>query len=201
MAPFLAWGLTALGVAPCVTLLSRPATTLRKDTSTQEEIIVQPATLDHNNIPALCNGRGFGEHDLWDLWLLDEGEEVPCKSIRTFLHYLCSKGTTHCEIHQEASPLVGTGGGGSVDVMLIGPLADDERNHFVRYRLTPANVGQLREVEKDLLVSRLIERYSPIKEGFDGGWGLAWMKHEKESLLSSLIASALDHQKGGDPDD
>jgi hypothetical protein len=166
--------------------------------SAQEEIIVQAATLDHRNIPALRERRGFGEHDLWELWPLDEGEEVPCTSILTFLHYLCSKGTTHCEIHQ-ASPLAT--GGGSVDIRLMGPLADDERNHFVRYRLTPANVGQLREEEKELLVSRLIERYSPIKEGFNGRWGLARMKHEKESLLTSLIASAFDHEEGGDPDD
>jgi hypothetical protein len=158
---------------------------------------VQAATFDHRNIPALRERRGFGEHDLWELWLLDEAEEVPCGSIRTFLHYLCSKGTTHCEIHQ-ASPLAA---GGSVDIGLRGPLADDERNHFLRYRLTRGNVGQLREPEKELLVSRLIERYSPITEGFNGRWGLARMKHEKESLLSSLIASAFDHKEGGDPND
>jgi hypothetical protein len=54
----------------------------------QEVLIVLPATLDHRNIPALRERRGFGEHDLWELWLLDEAEEVPCGSIRTFLHYL-----------------------------------------------------------------------------------------------------------------
>ena len=160
---------------------------------------MQPAALDHRNILALRERRGFGEHDLWELWLLDEAEEVPCKSIRTFLNYLCSKGTTHCEINQ-ASPLLGTGGG-SVDVRLRGPVADDERNHFVRYRLTPANVGELRETEKELLVSRLIEHYSPIKEGSKERWPLAQMKHEKESLLTSLIASAFEHEKGGDPND
>jgi hypothetical protein len=160
---------------------------------------VQPATtLDHSKITALHKRRGFGEHNLWELWLLDEAEEVPCKSILTFLNYLCSEGTTHCEIHQ-ASPLLGTGGG-CVDVSLMGPLADDERNHFVRYRLTPANVGKLREEEKDLLVSKLIEHYSPIKEGFKERWRLAWMRREKEALLTSLIASAFDHQKGGDED-
>src|SRR5919112_3687490 len=90
----------------------------------------------------------------------------------------------------QASPLLGTGGG-SVDVRLRGPLADDERNHFVRYRLTPANVGELRETEKELLVSRLIEHYSPIKEGSKERWPLAQMKHEKESLLTSLIASSF----------
>jgi len=161
---------------------------------------MQPATLDHRNITALCKGRDFSEHDLWELWLLDEGEEVPCTSIRTFLYCLCSKGTTHCEINQ-ASPLLATGGGGSVDVRLSGPLADEERNHFVRYRLTPANMGQLGEAEKDLLVSKLIEHYSPIIEGFDGLGRLARMKHEKEFLLTSLIASAFEPEKGGDPND
>ena len=28
--------------------------------------------------------RGFGEYDLWELWLLDEAEDVPCGSILTF---------------------------------------------------------------------------------------------------------------------
>jgi hypothetical protein len=162
---------------------------------------VQPATtLDHTDNTALREGRGLGEHDLWEYWLLDEAEEIPCTTIRTFLHYLCSKGTTHCEINQEADPLLGIGGS-CVDVRLMGPLADDERNHFLRYRLTPANVGKLGEEEKELLVSRLIEHYYPIEEGFDGRWRLARMKHEKESLLSLLIASAFEHQKGGDPDD
>jgi hypothetical protein len=169
--------------------------------SAQEEIIVQPATLDHRNITALRERRGFGEHDLWELWLLDEAEEVPCGSVRTFLNYLCSKGTTHCEINQEASPLYATGGGGSVDIRLMGPIADDERNHYLRYRLTRGNVGELREAEKDLLISRLIEHYSPIKEGFYGLGRLARMKHEKEALLTSLIASAFDHEEGGNPND
>ena len=159
---------------------------------------MQPATtLDHRNFPALRQRRDFGEHDLWEYWLLDEGEEVPCTSILTFLNYLCSEGTTHCEINQ-ASPLLGTGGG-CVDVSLMGPLADDERNHFVRYRLTPANVGKLREEEKDLLVSKLIEHYSPIEEDLNNRERLARMKREKESLLTSLMASAFDHEEGGDP--
>jgi hypothetical protein len=97
---------------------------------------VQPATLDHTNITALREMRGFGE-----------------------------------------------------------------RNHFLRYRLTRDNLGELREEEKELLVSRLIEHYSPIKKGFNGRWSLARMKHEKEFLLISLIDSAFDNEKGGDPND
>jgi hypothetical protein len=161
---------------------------------------VQTATLDRTKIRGLRDRRGFGEHDLWELWLLDGAEEVPCGSIRTFLHYLCSKGTTHCEIRQEASPLLGTGGG-SLDVRLSGPVADDGRSHLVRYRLTRRNVGQLGEAEKNLLVSRLIERYSPITEGFNVRGRLARMKREKGSLLTSLVAPAFDHQKGSGPSD
>lgn len=103
--------------------------------------------------------RGLGEHDLWELWLLDEAEDVPCGSIRTFLYYLCSKGTKHCEI-LDASALAT----GSVDIRLTGPLADDERNHLLRYRLTRGSVGRLEEPEKDLLVSKLIEHY-PREDG------------------------------------
>jgi hypothetical protein len=162
----------------------------------EEMIIVQPATFDTTKITALRERRGFGERDLWELWLLDEAEKVPCGSIRTFLHYLYSEGTRDCEIHK-ASPLAT----GSVDITLRGPLADDERNHSLRYRLTRDNLGELREEEKELLVSRLIEHYSPIKEGFNDRWRLARMKHEKEFLLTSLIASAFDDEKGGDPND
>ena len=97
---------------------------------------------------------GSGEYDLWDLWLLDEAEDVPCGSIRTFLYYLCSKGTKHCEILGPSTLATGW-----VEIGLSGPLADDERNHLLRYRLTRGNVGRLEEPEKDLLVSRLIEYY------------------------------------------
>ena len=100
--------------------------------------------------------RGFGEHDLWELWLLDEAEEVPCGSIRTFLHYLCSKGTKHGEI-LNTSPLAT----GYVDIRLRGPLADDERNHLLRYRLTRGNVGRVGKAEKDLLVSEFMKHCSP----------------------------------------
>ena len=157
---------------------------------------MQPATLEHTKITDLRERRGFGERNLWDLWLLDEAEKVPCGSIRTFLHYLYSEGTKYCEIHK-ASPHAT----GPVDITLRGPLADDERNHFLRYRLTRDNLGEFGEEEKALLVSRLIEHYSPIKEGVFDRWRLARLKHEKEFLLTSLIASAFDNEKGGDPND
>jgi hypothetical protein len=120
---------------------------------------VQPATFNTTKITAPRESRGVGEHDLWDLWLLDEAEDVPCRSVRTFLNYLYSAGTTHCEIHKAnlLSP-------GFVDVRLSGPLADDERNHLLRYRLTRGNVGRLKEAEKDLLVSGLIKHCYPTEE-------------------------------------
>jgi len=157
---------------------------------------VEPATLDHTNITALRERTGFGERNLWDLWLLDEAERVPCGSISTFLHYLYSEGTKYCEIHK-ASPLATD----SVDITLRGPLADDERNHFLRYRLTRDNLGELREEEREPLVSMLIEHYYPIEEGSNDHGRLARMKHEKEFLLTSLIASAFDNEKRGDPND
>jgi hypothetical protein len=115
-------------------------------------------TPDCTKTTATPFARGFGEHDLWELWLLDEAEEVPCGSIRTFLHYLCSEGTKHCEI-LNTSPLAT----GSVGVVLTGPLADDERNHLLRYRFTRGNVGRLEEAEKDLLVSKLMKHCSPTE--------------------------------------
>ena len=103
--------------------------------------------------------KGFGEHNLWELWLLDKAEEVPCGSIRTFLNYIFSEGTKHGEIHI-ANPLAI----GFLDITLRGPLADDGRNHSLSYRLTPSNVGRLTEAERDLLVSRLIKHYYPTEE-------------------------------------
>jgi hypothetical protein len=97
---------------------------------------VQTKTPDTTKITVLRQRRGFGEQDLWELWLLDEAEDVPCGSIHIFLHYLCSEGTTHCEIHI-ARPLAR----GSVDIRLRGPLADDERNHLLRYQLTGHGLG------------------------------------------------------------
>jgi len=159
-------------------------------------MIMQSVTADSTKIADVSFEKGFKEYNLWDFWLLDEAEDVPCRSSITFLHYLCSEGTQNCEI-LDANTLAP----GFVDIRLTGPLADDERNHFLRYRLTRGSLGELEEEEKELLVSRLIEHYYPIKEGFKGRWSLARMKNEKEFLLTSLIASAFDNEKGGDPND
>jgi hypothetical protein len=119
-----------------------------------EKIIMQTVTSDRTKITDTSFAKGFGEYDLWELWLLDEAEDVPCGSILTFLHYLCSEGTKHCEI-LDASTLVT----GFVDIRLTGPRADDEHNHLLHYRLTRGSAGRLEEAEKDLLASKLIEHY------------------------------------------
>ena len=80
---------------------------------------------------------------------------MTCGSIRTFLHYLCSEGTKRCEILN-----FNTTATGFVDVRLTGPMADDERNHLLHFRLTRGNVGSFEEAERDLLVRKLIERDS-----------------------------------------
>jgi hypothetical protein len=115
---------------------------------------MQTVTPNRRKITDTCSAKGFGEYDLWDLWLLDEAEDVPCGSILTFLHYLCSEGTKHCEI-LHASTLAT----GFVDIKLTGPRVDDECNHLLHYRLTRGSVGRLEEAEKDLLASKLIEHY------------------------------------------
>ena len=118
---------------------------------------MRTVTPDRTKVTDTSFAKGFGEYDLWELWLLDETEDVPCGSILTFLHYLCSEGTKHCEI-LDANTLAT----GFVDIRLTGPLADDERNHFLRYRLTRGNVRRLKEAEKDLLVSKLIQHYPTV---------------------------------------
>jgi hypothetical protein len=122
------------------------------------------------------SARNFGEHDLWDLWLLHEAEEVPCGSIRTFLHYLCSEGTKYCKI-LNASTLAA----GPVDITLTGPVADDGRNHRLRYRLTRGNVGRLKKVEKDLLVRKLMEHY-PTED---------YKPHQKVRLACRAVGISL----------
>lgn len=112
------------------------------------------ATSNRTETTATPLTRGLGEHDLWDLWLLDEAEEVPCGSVRTFLHYLSSEGTKHCEMLN-----VSTLATGFVDVVLTGPVADDESNHLLHYRLTRGEVGRLEDAEKGLLVRKLTEHY------------------------------------------
>ena len=124
-----------------------------------EKITVQTVTPDRRKITDTHFVKGFGDYDLWDLWLLDEAEDVPCGSVLTFLHYLCSEGTKHCEI-LDASTLAT----GYVDIRLTGPRADDERNHLLHYRITRGNAGRLEEAEKDLLASKLIQHY-PTKDG------------------------------------
>jgi hypothetical protein len=115
---------------------------------------MQTVTRDRTKITDTPFAKGFDEYNLWDFWLLDEAEGVPCGSILPFLHYLCSEGTKDCEI-LDASTLATD----FVDIRLSGPLADDERNHLLRYRLTRGNVRRLKEAEKDLLVSKLIQHY------------------------------------------
>ena len=39
------------------------------------------------------------------------------------------------------------------------PLANDERNHLLRYRLARADLGRLKEAENKLLVSRLMTHF------------------------------------------
>jgi len=137
---------------------------------------MQTVTPDHTKITDTPLAEGFGEYDLWELWLLDEAEDVPCGSIRTFLHYLCSEGTKHCEIF-DASTLAT----GFVDIRLTGPLADDERNHLLRYRLTRGNTGRLGEAEKDLLMSKLIEHY-PTED---------YEPHQKVHLALTAVGLSL----------
>jgi hypothetical protein len=112
---------------------------------------VAPARTAITNTPF---AEGYNEYNLWDFWLLDKAEDVPCRSILTFLHYLCSEGTKYCEI-LDASSLATD----FVNIELTGPLADEERNHLLHYRLTRDNVRRLKEAEKDLLVSKLLQHY------------------------------------------
>jgi hypothetical protein len=108
---------------------------------------------------------------------------VPCESIRTFIYYLCSRGTKHCEILNDRGLTTG-----SVDVRLTGPLADDERNHLLRYRLTRVDIAKLKEAEKNLLVAKLIKHY-PTQDGE--------LHQEVCRALKAVVSRSHEERKGG----
>jgi hypothetical protein len=141
-----------------------------------EKITMQTVASARTTITSTSFAKGYNEYNLWDFWLLDKAEDVPCGSILTFLHYLCSEGTKHCEI-LDANPLAA----GFVNIRLSGPLADDERIHLLGYQLTRSNVGRLEEAEKDLLVSKLIEHY-PIEPN---------KRHQKVCLALKVVGLSL----------
>jgi hypothetical protein len=76
--------------------------------------------------------KAYGSTDLWSFDLLEVGRPLPCGNVRTFLHYLCSRGT------REASIGTSSDAGSSspaVEVILRGPLADDGEVLSVSYGL------------------------------------------------------------------
>ena len=82
----------------------------------------------------------------------------------------------HSEILDVSAPATGF-----ANIRLSGPLADDERNHLLRYRLTRDKVGRLKEAEKDLLVSKLIQHY-PTEDN---------KSHQKVRLALTVVGLSL----------
>ncbi len=71
----------------------------------------------------------YGAVDLWTFHLTDEAREVRCNGQRTFLRYLCSRGTFRA-ILLDANPTKG-----QVTVLLEGPKCDDGHRTYLRYLL------------------------------------------------------------------
>src|SRR4051812_6078322 len=100
--------------------------------------------------------KAYESVDLWGLDLLEVGRPLPCSNLRTFLHYLCSKGTRVAQISTHSDDP-----GVAVKVILWGPRADDGEFLSVPYRLTREEIhgdGALYQGlegwEKCLLVER-----------------------------------------------
>lgn len=103
----------------------------------------------------------YGEHDLWNLWLLEEAERVPIHStnIRLFLHYLYSDSTQGVTLHS------GDRSRGRVGVKLMGPKADDGYNHTLDFRLDRDNVWTLGDFEREGMIVRLSRFLVPTPAG------------------------------------
>jgi hypothetical protein len=116
--------------------------------------------------------KAYGSTNLWSFDLMEVGRALPCNNIRTFLHYLCSRGTSVASIApytDDHSP--------AVEVVLRGPRADDGEYLSLSYRLRREKIhghGELHEGlevgEKRLLVER-IKAISPPTQ--DNPWWLA----------------------------
>lgn len=98
----------------------------------------------------------YGETDLWDLWLLDEGERVQCRETRLFLHYLHSASTKSVGLYSSDS------GRGSVGIKLVGPVADDGEKHALDFRLLRGDVDKLSAGECRDMVLRLSDFFPPV---------------------------------------
>ena len=92
---------------------------------------------------------------------------------------------------------------GFVDLRLAGPVADDERNHLLHYRLTRGNVGRIKEAEKDLLVRKLINTARP--KATTHTRSCAWLErpwgsrqHKAQEGSTAEIAGLI--VQGGTPD-
>ena len=104
--------------------------------------------------------KAYGSTDLWSFDLLEVGGPLPCNNIRTFLHYLCSRGTRVASItpYTDAS----SSNRPALEVVLRGPRADDGEVLSISYRLRREEIhgdGALQEGlegwEKRLLVERI----------------------------------------------
>ena len=100
--------------------------------------------------------KAYGSVDPWSFDLLVVGRPLPCGNVRTFLHYLCSKGTRVASIETYGEL------GDTAKIVLWGPRADDGEFLSVSYRLRReeihgdgASVQGLEGWEKRLLVERI----------------------------------------------
>lgn len=76
----------------------------------------------------------YGDVDVWDYHLKDEASVAICANQRSFMHYLCSRGTLKMVL-EEANPTQGTAG-----VTLVGPKCDDGYRMTLYYKLYASQV-------------------------------------------------------------
>jgi hypothetical protein len=112
------------------------------------------------------NPKAYGSTDLWSFDLLEVGGPLPCNNIRTFLHYLCSRGTHMASIAPYTDPARGSSP--AIEVVLRGPRADDGEVVSISYLLRREEIhggeGEhegLEVWEKRLLVERIMALRPP----------------------------------------
>ena len=113
--------------------------------------------------------KAYDSTGLWSLEIHEVGRPLPSNKLRTFLYYLCSRGTRWASIKPYKSDEPSIDPSAAVEVMLTGPRADDGEYLSTSYRLRREEIhgdGVLHEGlagwEKRLLLER-IKHLSPTR--------------------------------------
>lgn len=93
-----------------------------------------------------------GQHDLWELDLLEYGGELPCNNVRTFLYYLASPTTRVAKVTKFYVPRR------SADIRVYGPVCDYDGPLYIEMYITAAQHSAT-DNKKNILTLTADERH------------------------------------------